>query len=86
MREVNQAPHLAPKIFDIQKAVETLEAVVVLANPVYDHYLRLHGQEIALELSRVDAKLQGILKGIREASVVPVPFGSDENGVPPQFC
>jgi hypothetical protein len=86
MREVNQAPHLGAKLFDITKSLEVLESIIVQANPIYDHYLRLHGQEIALELSRVDAKLDAILKGIREAAVVPVPAGSTDDGVPPQFC
>ena len=86
MREINQAPHLGVKLYDISKAVETLEEIIVLQNPVYDHHLRLHGQEIALELARIDARLQEILKGLREASVVPVPAGSDSEGVPPQFC
>lgn len=86
MREINQGPHLGAKLFDLRGSLDTLEGIIVQANPVYDHYLQQHSQEIALELYRIDQKLQNILKGLRDAVTVPVPVGSTDEGVPPQFC
>ena len=85
MRDINQAPHLGAKLFDIKSSLDILEGIIVQQNPVYDHHLRLHGQEIALDLFRIAAKLNLIVEDLRNASVVPVPAGS-EDGVPPQFC